>query len=210
MLGSLQPWQTGPEVFRRGFEIDRVRTDMWMLDIHSPEALMARQVASQRTAACIPGDGPIQSDLFPILEYAAPKAFFKHQFTAILEAYDERTHQQLLAPPEKRALLASLPATQVQMIFGSFLSMNRKLYETIMDPSAHPELPSVFQMPGPARRPGPGENVYDAAAQAFAAGNVVQARQLMNYALQMNPQDGRAAFLARVFNRAAGIQPLPR
>ena len=28
LLGSLQPWQTGPDVFRQGFAIDRVRTDM--------------------------------------------------------------------------------------------------------------------------------------------------------------------------------------
>ena len=47
-----------------------------MIDIQSPEALMARQLASQRTGFAIAGDGPMQSDLFPVLEYAAPRAFY--------------------------------------------------------------------------------------------------------------------------------------
>ena len=49
---------------------------MWMIDIQSPEALLARQLASQRTGFAIAGDGPIQSDLFPILEYSAPRKRF--------------------------------------------------------------------------------------------------------------------------------------
>ena len=76
LLGSKQPWATGPDVFQQGFAIDRVRTDMWMIDIQSPEALLARQLASQQTGFAIAGPGPMQSDLFPILEYAAPRAFF--------------------------------------------------------------------------------------------------------------------------------------
>ena len=76
ILGSKQPWATGPKVFEKGFAIERVRTDMEMIDIHSPEALMARQLASQQTGFAIAGKGPIQGDLFPILEYEAPQAFY--------------------------------------------------------------------------------------------------------------------------------------
>src|SRR5581483_9496277 len=55
ILGSQHPWKTGPEVFRKGFAIARARTDLWMIDIHSPEALMAKQLASQRTGFAIAG-----------------------------------------------------------------------------------------------------------------------------------------------------------
>ena len=103
LLGSKQPWATGPDVFQQGFAIDRVRTDMWMIDLQSPEALLARQLASQQTAFAIPGPGPLQSDLFPILEYAAPRAFFLGTGSRMLDRFDERTRQQLLAPPGKNS-----------------------------------------------------------------------------------------------------------
>ena len=82
ILGSQQPWPSGPEIFRTGFAIKQVRTDMEMIDVHSPQALMARQLASQQTGFAIAGQGPIQSDLFPILEYEAPRAFYLGAFPA--------------------------------------------------------------------------------------------------------------------------------
>jgi hypothetical protein len=57
------------------------------------------ELASQRTAFAIPGDGPIQSDLFPILEYEAPKAFYLGVSSSMLGQFDERTRQMDLAPP---------------------------------------------------------------------------------------------------------------
>ena len=128
ILGSKEPWRTGPEVFRRGFAIDRVRTDMEMININSPEALMVRQLASQRTGFAIAGPGAIQSDMFPILEYAAPKAFFIGAGTRLLEQFDERTRQQLLAPPEKRAVLYSMPLNKVNYVFSDFLTINGELF----------------------------------------------------------------------------------
>jgi predicted membrane-bound spermidine synthase len=209
MLGSLQPWQTGPEVFRRAFEIERVRTDLWMLDIRSPEALMVRQLASQRTAACIAGPGPIQTDLSPVLEYAAPKAFFMHKFTTVLEPFDERTYQQLLMPTEKRQLLGSLPLAEVQMVFGTFLSMNRNLYNTVMGLPATASLPSIFNIPQSSPGSPLAGTAYENAAKAFAVGNIAEARRLMAYVLQMNPNDRAAAYYLRVFDRAATGVRLP-
>ena len=92
ILGSQQPWPSGPEVFRQGFAIERVRTDMEMIDMHSPEALMARQLASQRTGFAIAGKGPVQSDLFPILEDEAPRAFYLGSGSSMLDHFDERTY----------------------------------------------------------------------------------------------------------------------
>ena len=101
MLGSNEPWPTGPAVFSKGFAIPRVRTDLEMIDLHTPEAVMARQLASQQTGFAIAGPGPIQSDLFPILEYEAPRAFYLSEGTQVLDPFDERTEQQLLAPGRK-------------------------------------------------------------------------------------------------------------
>ena len=75
MLGSLQPWPAGPEVFRQSFGFDGCEIDIDSIGIHSPEALLARQLASQRTAFAIPGDGPIQSDLFPCWNTLHPAHF---------------------------------------------------------------------------------------------------------------------------------------
>ena len=72
LLGSFDPWPTGPEIFRTGFNLPGVESDLAQIGIRSPEALLARQLASQRTAFAITGPGPMQSDIFPVLEYAAP------------------------------------------------------------------------------------------------------------------------------------------
>ncbi len=117
MLGSKQPWATGPDVFQQGFAIDRVRTDMWMIDIQSPEALLARQLASQQTGFAIAGPGPLQSDLFPILEYAAPRAFFHGQ--PARECWIVSTNARgssFWLRPEKAATLASLATGQRRAI----------------------------------------------------------------------------------------------
>ena len=44
MLGSLQPWPSGPEAFAKSFALEGVRSDLAVIGIHSPEALWARQV----------------------------------------------------------------------------------------------------------------------------------------------------------------------
>ena len=120
MLGSLQPWQTGPEVFRQSFGFAGVRSDLASIGIHSPEALLARQLASQRTAFAIAGDGPVQSDLFPVLEYAAPRAFYVGINAKMFERFDERTRQQAVAPPDKLTTLHSLTVADVRSDFFRF------------------------------------------------------------------------------------------
>jgi predicted membrane-bound spermidine synthase len=201
LLGSLRSWRTGPEVFRRGFAIDRVRSDMEMIDLHSPEALLARQLASQRTAFAIAGKGPIQSDLFPILEYAAPRAFYIGAGSRMLDRYDERTRQQLLAPPEKRAALQSLPTNDAQLIFSSFLTVNRDLWRSLFGTAPHEAVPCVFRTPLPSPPPGAEGGALAAAARAFAAENFAQARQLARIALEQGHGDEQAGYLLRVIAR---------
>ena len=63
---------------------------------------------SQRTAFAIAGDGPIQSDQFPVLEYAAPRAFYLGIGSRALWRFDERTIQSEMALPTTRTLLSNL------------------------------------------------------------------------------------------------------
>jgi predicted membrane-bound spermidine synthase len=127
MLGGRRPFKSSAEVYRTIFERPEVRKDMEAIGIKSPEALWARQLASQRTAFAIPGEGPIQSDLFPVLEYEAPKAFFIATSAAALSLFDERTWQKDLMPPDKRAALVSLDVQPLISIFGVYTSVNEQL-----------------------------------------------------------------------------------
>ena len=77
MLGSKKPWASNAAQYQKIFERPGVRKDLEQIKIFTGVALWARQIASQTTALAITGDGPIQTDDVPILEYAAPKAFFK-------------------------------------------------------------------------------------------------------------------------------------
>ena len=96
-----------------------------------PQALWARQLASQRTGFAIPAAGAIQSDLFPVLEYEAPKAFYIGASSALLTLFDERTWQRDLAMPEKEEALHSLEVDVLREVFGSFTSVNDQLNQCL-------------------------------------------------------------------------------
>jgi hypothetical protein len=207
ILGSKEPWRTGPDVFRKGFAIERVRDDMEMININSPEALMARQLASQRTGFAIAGEGPIQSDLFPLLEYAAPRAFFIGTGTRVLEQYDERTRQQLLAPAEKRAVLHALPLDKVNYVFSDFLTLNGELFGCVSGAPAVANVPCIFHTEQSRPAASPENPILAAATQEFAAGNVAHASELVQIALKQKPADVQAEYLQRVFEREKQTKP---
>lgn len=202
MLGSLQPWETGTEQCRRAFENERVKADMWMIDIQSPEALMAKQLASQRTGFAIAGEGRLQSDMFPILEYSAPRAFYIGSGTRMLDRFDERTRQQLFAPPDKLAALNSIPLPTAQIIFSTFSTINGELFGCVFGTPLGAGVPCALPTPQPAPPPAASGTAVDLAARAFAAGALDQAAQLAAMALQQKPDDEMARYTARVIERA--------
>lgn len=206
LLGSLRPWRTGPEVFRQGFAIERVKTDMWMIDIRSPEALMARQLASQRTGFAIAGEGPLQSDLFPILEYEAPRAFYLSVGSRLLDRFDERSRQQLLQPKEKKEVLSSLSPTDAKLVFSDFSSVNGELFQHLFGVPSSASVPCIFQTSPPSPPPAASTSPLDQAEQAFSAGNLDQAKQLAELVLHQNPADAQAGYLARVIERERQLQ----
>jgi spermidine synthase len=201
ILGSMQPWSTGAMAFARGFAINRVRTDLAMIDIHSPEALLARQLASQRTAFAIAGAGPLQSDFFPILEYHAPEAFFIGGRSSFLDRYDERTFRQLLAPPDKNHALRGLTLAAAQQVFRDFSSINGQLYGCLFGAPTSAEIPCGLPTPQPAPPPATTGSILNLCIAAIARGDLEQARQGVTYALQLEPDNLDAAYLKRVIDR---------
>jgi spermidine synthase len=127
ILGAERPFESSPNVYRGIFDRAEVRKDMEALGIKTPETLWARQLASQDTAFAIPGYGPLQSDVFPVLEYDAPKAFYLGGWSALLVLFDERTWQWELAPEAKTKVLSALDVPVLGDVFGRFISVNSQL-----------------------------------------------------------------------------------
>jgi hypothetical protein len=131
LLGSSQPWSCGPEIYQRALALERPRHDLALIDLATPEAILARQWASQQTAFAVAGPGLVQSDDVPILEYAVPRAFYMYQGrrgAVRLLRCDERTWQADLAPLAKKRALAPLSLADLEGIFGrSTGSANQQL-----------------------------------------------------------------------------------
>jgi spermidine synthase len=199
MLGSFQPWPTGPEVFRQSFAIKGVQSDLAAIGIHSPEALLARQLASQRTGFAIAGNGPVQSDLFPLLEYAAPRAFYIGESSRMLVQFDERTRQQSLAPPEKSAVLRALPAEEVQSVFSTnyttvnselLASVRGRLFGSIFNTNVAVPTSSDTALP-----------VLELAVTALNEGDLRKAAQLDELASKNDPDDPTTEYIGRIIER---------
>ena len=127
LLGSLKPWPSTPADYAVGFGRPLVQTNLARVGIQSVHALFARQLASQNTGFAIAREGPVQSDLFPVLEYEAPRAFFLGIASTMLSRYDERTWQLDLASPEKVAAVTSLGDETIRPVFAEYGTINEDL-----------------------------------------------------------------------------------
>lgn len=134
LLGSDRPWNSDPETYRHAFTLEAPRRDLAPIGLATPEAVLARQFASQRTAFAIATPGPIQRDSFPLLEYAAPRAMYIYsgQQAQRLQHFDERTYQSYIAPLEKNRVLAQLDDAALKGIFCDFFpSVNPGLQQFV-------------------------------------------------------------------------------
>ncbi|MFN7138641.1 MAG: hypothetical protein ACK4UN_04830 [Limisphaerales bacterium] len=131
LLGAKDPWEASPRIYSEAFSRPEVKKDLEAIDLRSPEAVLARQVCSQKSAFAVAGKGPIQSDFFPILEYEAPKAFYRGRAAYSLFVSDERTLQAAFAPEEKRNLLSGLKDEEVVNVFRRYGSANAMLMEYV-------------------------------------------------------------------------------
>ncbi len=122
LLGSDRGWASNPKVFSKAFESENLRKDLASIGLQSPEALLARRLASQRTAFAIATPGPMHGDETPVLEYAAPRSFFIHMHNRgvfQLFRFDERTWQMDLASNEANDALGELGPPVWKLVFLS-------------------------------------------------------------------------------------------
>ncbi len=156
LLGSDRPWHSGIEEYRRAFALPGPQRDLHAIGLLTPEALLARQLASQRTAFAVSPPGRLQTDNLPVLEYSAPKAFYMNLGETVhtLNPYDERTWQMDLASPDKIKSLAQLNPQDLSTIFARFSSVNTDLTAYIgmlLNPntgsSSLRSMPCVFRGP---------------------------------------------------------------
>jgi hypothetical protein len=129
LLGSMKPWNSTPALFEEAFKRERVRRDLEEIGLRSPANVFTRLLASHQTAHAMLEDGPRQSDEFPILEYAAPEAFFIGERATRIFRYDERTRQMAFAPEWRKKLLRGIPTATLNEIFGEYSTGNPDLYK---------------------------------------------------------------------------------
>jgi hypothetical protein len=127
LLGSFKPWVSNAERYAAIFEREEPKADLARLGIRSPAALWARQLASQQTAFAIAGDGPIQSDAFPLLEYEAPRAFYIGINATVLRRFDERAEQWESCPDPKRLALQALTVDELKEQYRVMSTINADL-----------------------------------------------------------------------------------
>jgi hypothetical protein len=156
LLGSDRPWTSGIEECRKAFKLDGPRRDFSAIGLLTPEAVLARRLASQRTAFAVAPPGRLQTDNLPILEYQAPEAFYMHlgETAHTLDPFDERTWQMDLAAPDNNSQLAQLSPQDLATIFNRFASVNTELTAFIrmqVNPSTASDslrsMPCVFRGP---------------------------------------------------------------
>lgn len=199
LVGSRQPWRSEPEVFRGGYAMAEVASDLAAVGIRSPEALLARQLASQRTGFAIASPGPLESDLFPLLEHVAPEAFFIGDRARLLSPYDERTWQQQLAPAGKQATLRALPADVVRSVFSAFQSVNDELLFHVLAAGSATNTPCLLPT---GREPSPPPaSQLDPAIVALNSGDFEGAAAIIARALEQDVTDAQAAYLGRILER---------
>ena len=147
MLGSKKPWTSNAAQYQKIFERPGVRKDLEQIKIFTGVALWARQIASQKTAGAITGDGPIQTDDVPILEYAAPKAFFQGAEATTLHLFDERTLQFPLANKAKLAIMRALPDNTLARDFQLSPSSNPDIRQYVSAVATKPVAPTNVSIP---------------------------------------------------------------
>ncbi|MFI5345049.1 MAG: fused MFS/spermidine synthase [Elusimicrobiota bacterium] len=90
IIGSDAPLDPDFQAMERESRLPAVRRDLARADVNYLTTLLAAQSASERTAAELKGAGPLNEELRPRLEYAAPKAFFLAATAGSVAARDDR------------------------------------------------------------------------------------------------------------------------
>ncbi|HXT40479.1 MAG TPA: fused MFS/spermidine synthase [Candidatus Angelobacter sp.] len=99
LVGSARPWKADLTSLLARFDEADVRADLARARINRPAVLLSREIISQSYGRFLAAPaGPVQTDLKPVLEYLAQRAFFAHENAAQWLQLDENlsTHADTL------------------------------------------------------------------------------------------------------------------
>ncbi|MFA5138859.1 MAG: fused MFS/spermidine synthase [Elusimicrobiota bacterium] len=94
LVGSSQPLEPGFEAMRRRFEEPAVSEDLKRIGIRRFATVLSLNLASDPDVRLIAGQGPLNEDRFPVLEYEAPKAFYSNEPSNLIRGHDARLAQE--------------------------------------------------------------------------------------------------------------------
>jgi spermidine synthase len=90
MAGSAEPLAPDFAAMDRAARIPGVRSDLMRAYVGFPATLLSMQSACAETAAAMGGDGPLNEERHPRLEYGAPLALFRNDKVSALVDGDDR------------------------------------------------------------------------------------------------------------------------
>ena len=99
LVGSEKPIAPDFAAMDRALQVPAIKKDLSRADVGFTATLLAIQSACPETAAALGGDGPLNEERRPRLEYGAPLALFRDERVAAVRENDDRI------APERRACL---------------------------------------------------------------------------------------------------------
>ena len=124
LIGSAQASRPDFENMAAKFNEPAVKKDFERIDIFRLSTLLSLQIVSEQRAPFITADGtPMQSDLYPTLEYVAQKAFFMRAGSSLLASYAESSSPRagtLLAQYAKIKPIHPLDLRGLVLFFNSY------------------------------------------------------------------------------------------
>lgn len=139
LVGSRIPVSVDFKKSLTRFNYPKVNEDLRRLGIESLPTILSLQVASDIGVRRAAGKGRVNEDLFPILEYEAPKAFFLGRESRFLISHDERLHPRDGSPIYFTQYLENHPLTKretkdIAVYYLNYSSLNaRALSQTFVD-----------------------------------------------------------------------------
>jgi spermidine synthase len=158
----------------------RIRAELSRLKISSLTTLLSLQISGDKSVREAAGKGSVNQDLFPILEYEAPKAFFLGRASGLLTAFDER-----LRPPVSSSLYLAAYLEGQQLSVGEIREM--ALYHLAYGSLTASGLSGPLLASWLERSPNDLEPHWIQARRLQQAGNVEGAFKELQYLLKADP-----------------------
>src|SRR6185312_9302236 len=91
LVGSVEPFAPDFQAMDAAMKDAAIKQDLLRADIGFPSTLLAMQSAGARTSAAIAGEGPLNEERRPRLEYGAPLALFRGENVTAIRENDDRS-----------------------------------------------------------------------------------------------------------------------